>query len=73
MFARFQKHAVSPERVAEAILGGVERNRYMVFTSVDGRLLHWLQRKFSPSYVLAMRLAGRELDRVADQPKLPVL
>ena len=66
MFARFERHAVSPERVAEAILAGVEKNRYMVFTSVDGRLLHWLQRKFSPPYELAMRVAGRELDRVAD-------
>ena len=66
MFGRFERHAVSPEHVAEAILRGVEKNRYMVFTSVDGRFLHWLQRKFSPPYVLAMRLAGRELDRVAD-------
>ena len=38
----------------------------MVFTSTDGRLLHWIQRKFSPPYELAMRVAGRELDRVAD-------
>jgi aryl-alcohol dehydrogenase-like predicted oxidoreductase len=66
MFARFERHAVSPEHVAEAILMGVEKNRYMVFTSADGRLLHWIQRKFSPPYALAMRLAGRELDRVAD-------
>jgi NAD(P)-dependent dehydrogenase (short-subunit alcohol dehydrogenase family) len=66
MFARFERHAVSPEHVAEAILKGVEKNRYMVFTSVDGRLLHWIQRKFSPPYELAMRVAGRELDRVAD-------
>jgi NAD(P)-dependent dehydrogenase (short-subunit alcohol dehydrogenase family) len=66
MFARFERHAVSPEHVAEAILRGVEKNRYMVFTSADGRLLHWMQRKFSPPYELAMRVAGRELDRVAD-------
>lgn len=66
MFARFERHAVSPEHVADAILRGIEKNRYMVFTSADGRLLHWIQRKFSPPYELAMRVAGRELDRVAD-------
>jgi NAD(P)-dependent dehydrogenase (short-subunit alcohol dehydrogenase family) len=62
---RFEKRAVSPERVAERILTAIERNRYMVFTSADGRVLHWFQRKFSPPYELIMRLMNRELDRAA--------
>jgi NAD(P)-dependent dehydrogenase (short-subunit alcohol dehydrogenase family) len=62
---RFEKRAVSPESVAERILTAIERNRYMVFTSVDGRLLHWIQRKFSPPYELIMRVMNRELDRAA--------
>ncbi|HEY6550119.1 MAG TPA: SDR family oxidoreductase [Solirubrobacterales bacterium] len=62
---RFEQHAVTPERVAERIVEAIERNRYMVFTSVDGRILHWVQRKFSPAYELVMRLANRELDRAA--------
>jgi len=62
---RFEKRAVSPERVAEQILKAIERNRYMVFTSPDGRLLHWVQRKFSPPYELIMRVMNRELDRAA--------
>ncbi len=37
----------------------------MVFTSPDGRLLHWSQRKFSPPYELIMRVMNRELDRAA--------
>ncbi len=37
----------------------------MVFTSPDGRFLHWLQRKFSPPYQLMMRVMNRELDRAA--------
>jgi NAD(P)-dependent dehydrogenase (short-subunit alcohol dehydrogenase family) len=61
----FERRAVSPEKVAEKILEGVEKNRYMVFTSPDGRFLHWLQRKFSPPYELLMRLMNRELDRAA--------
>lgn len=62
---RFERHAVSPEQVAERIIDGVERNRYMVFTSADGRAAHWVQRKFSPPYELVMRLMNRELDRAA--------
>jgi NAD(P)-dependent dehydrogenase (short-subunit alcohol dehydrogenase family) len=65
LIALFERRAVSPEKVAEKILEGVEKNRYMVFTSPDGRLLHWLQRKFSPPYELLMRVMNRELDRAA--------
>jgi NAD(P)-dependent dehydrogenase (short-subunit alcohol dehydrogenase family) len=65
LIALFERRAVSPEKVAEEILDGIERNRYMVFTSPDGRFLHWLQRKFSPLYELVMRVMNRELDRAA--------
>jgi NAD(P)-dependent dehydrogenase (short-subunit alcohol dehydrogenase family) len=65
LIALFERRAVSPEKVAEKILKGIERNRYMVFTSPDGRFLHWLQRKFSPPYELVMRVMNRELDRAA--------
>jgi NAD(P)-dependent dehydrogenase (short-subunit alcohol dehydrogenase family) len=62
---RFVHRAATPEQVAEKILDGIERNRYMVFTSTDTRFLHWLQRKFSPSYELAMRVANRRFDALA--------
>lgn len=52
---RFRKLAISPERAAQAILRGVKRNRYLVFTSQDIRLGHWVQRLFAPLYELAMR------------------
>ncbi|WP_183097668.1 SDR family oxidoreductase [Nocardioides pelophilus] len=53
--AHFRKRAVSPEQAAEAIWKGVRRNRYWVYTSLDIRLVHWLQRYFPPGYALAMR------------------
>jgi NAD(P)-dependent dehydrogenase (short-subunit alcohol dehydrogenase family) len=65
LVALFERRAVTPEHVAERILTAIERNRYMVFTSPDGRLLHWWQRKFSPPYELIMRVMNRELDRAA--------
>jgi NAD(P)-dependent dehydrogenase (short-subunit alcohol dehydrogenase family) len=65
LIERFERRAVSPESVAERIVEAIERNRYLVFTSADGRILHWVQRKFSPPYELIMRLMNRELDRAA--------
>lgn len=74
---RFQKHAVSPERAAEAIWRGALRNRYWVYTSADIRLVHWLQRFFPPGYALAMRVLNDGANRVlpsverARRPELP--
>jgi NAD(P)-dependent dehydrogenase (short-subunit alcohol dehydrogenase family) len=65
LIALFERRAVSAESVAEKIVEATERNRYMVFTSPDGRALHWIQRKFSPPYELIMRVMNRELDRAA--------
>jgi NAD(P)-dependent dehydrogenase (short-subunit alcohol dehydrogenase family) len=65
LIALFERRAVTPESVAEKIIEAIEKNRYMVFTSPDGRFLHWLQRKFSPPYTLVMRLMNRELNRAA--------
>lgn len=62
MVNRFERHAVSPETVAEKILKGVERNRYMVYTSPDIQFGHWAKRLFAPPYDLVMRLANRRFD-----------
>jgi NAD(P)-dependent dehydrogenase (short-subunit alcohol dehydrogenase family) len=62
---RFEKRAVSPEHVAEKIVEGVEKNRYMVFTSADIRIGYWVQRKFAPPYELAMRVLNDQLHKVA--------
>jgi NAD(P)-dependent dehydrogenase (short-subunit alcohol dehydrogenase family) len=62
---RFEKHAASPEHVAEKILAGVERNRYLVFTSRDIQLAYGLQRWFPPGYRLAMRILNDRLVAVA--------
>lgn len=57
-FRRLQKHfresAVSPEEAAEAILTGVRRNRYWVYTSRDIRLIHAVQRHLPSLYALLM-------------------
>jgi NAD(P)-dependent dehydrogenase (short-subunit alcohol dehydrogenase family) len=58
---RFRRHAKTPEQVAERILDGVVRNRYLVYTSNDIRVLHLLERCLPPAYRLAMRVANDRL------------
>jgi NAD(P)-dependent dehydrogenase (short-subunit alcohol dehydrogenase family) len=65
--AGFRKRAVSPEHAAEAILRGVKRNRFWVYTSPDIRLVHLLQRLFPPGYVLAMRAMNAVANRALPQ------
>ncbi len=65
--ARFERRAVSPEHVAAKILEGVEKNRYLVYSSRDIQLGHWVQRKFAPLYELAMRLANDQLTKAGER------
>jgi short-subunit dehydrogenase len=52
---RFGGHAVSPEKAAEKILAGVEKNRYLVYTSADIRALYAFKRLAWWPYSVAMR------------------
>ncbi|MDX8151939.1 SDR family oxidoreductase [Patulibacter brassicae] len=61
---RFVHHAVSPEKAAAAIVRGVERNRFMVYTSRDIQLGFLGQRLFPWGYALVMRLASRRFNAV---------
>lgn len=63
--ARFEKRAVPPETVAERIIEGIEKNRYMVYSSRDIQVGHWVQRKFEPLYTFAMRRANDYLTKAA--------
>lgn len=58
LMRRFTGHAVSPERVAAAILRGIERNRFVVYTSFDIRFGYWWKRKFAFPYEILMRQAN---------------
>lgn len=69
--ARFESHAVSPERAADRIIDGVKRGRYLVFTSADIQATHWLQRKFAPVYELAMRVVNDRFVAIAGRLASP--
>jgi NAD(P)-dependent dehydrogenase (short-subunit alcohol dehydrogenase family) len=52
---RFGGHAVSPEHVADKILKGVAKNRYLIYTSNDIRALYAFKRVAWWPYSVAMR------------------
>jgi NAD(P)-dependent dehydrogenase (short-subunit alcohol dehydrogenase family) len=58
---QFQKHAVSPEQAARAILKGVRKKRYMVYTSADIAFGYWFTRKWDWPYRLIMKIANKVL------------
>jgi len=70
LIAGFRRHAKSPEHVAACLLRGVERERYMVYTSFDIRLAYWAQRVFPPGYNLAMRLMNDVFVRATKQARV---
>jgi hypothetical protein len=49
---------VSPERVADKILRGVRRNRFLIYTSPDIRALYTFKRVAWWPYSVAMRQAN---------------
>lgn len=63
--AHFRKKAVSTETAAARMISGVRRNRYIVYTSLDIRLVFWAQRFFPPGYTTAMRVIGWYIHRLA--------
>jgi NAD(P)-dependent dehydrogenase (short-subunit alcohol dehydrogenase family) len=61
---RFSGHAVSPEHVAERMLVGVRKNRFLVYTSPDIRALYMFKRVAWWPYSVAMRQVNSLFTRV---------
>ena len=60
----FEGYAVPPEKVADRIITGIERNRYLVHTSFDIRVIHWFTCKFELPYKIVMRIASRRFSKL---------
>jgi NAD(P)-dependent dehydrogenase (short-subunit alcohol dehydrogenase family) len=71
MRARFQKHAITPDKAAAQILAGVRKNRYLVLTSPDVRLGWWAQRLFAWGYEIAMRFMNDQLYSIVRRQRPP--
>lgn len=66
--ARFRRRAVTPERAAQSILVGIQKHKYMVYTSNDIRVIHWIQRQFPPLYALVMTLMNYGANAILPMP-----
>lgn len=64
LIGAFAKHAAAPEDVAAHILRGIERNRFLVYTSFDTRFGYWWARKFSFPYEFVIRRASDRFSRL---------
>jgi NAD(P)-dependent dehydrogenase (short-subunit alcohol dehydrogenase family) len=69
MQQRFQEHAIKPEQAAAAILDGIKRGRYLVFTSSDIRVGHWFQNKFAWPYEQVMKKLNDTMHKVATRQR----
>ena len=67
----FARHAVTPEKAAAAIVRGVERGRYLVYTSQDIRALHLTQRYVPFIYNIIMRVMNQQARRVLKRKVRP--
>jgi NAD(P)-dependent dehydrogenase (short-subunit alcohol dehydrogenase family) len=63
--ARFAKHAKTPEQVAKNICDGVEKNKYLVYTSPEIRAAFLLQRLLPPVYEQIMMLLNGRMEAMA--------
>lgn len=68
---RFEKVAVSPERVAEQIVGAVRKNKFLVVTSRDITLLYWLKILCPPTHRLAMLTVARMMNKMRTKEPKP--
>ena len=62
----FQHVAKSPDQAAEAIIRGVSKNQYLIFTSKDIAVAKWAQVNMPWAYVGAMRLLNKGLRWAAE-------
>jgi NAD(P)-dependent dehydrogenase (short-subunit alcohol dehydrogenase family) len=69
---RFSGYAVSPEKAADKILAGIVRNRFLVYTSSDIRLLYAFKRVAWWPYSVAMRQVNAVFSRtLRPEPVVP--
>ena len=61
---KFLERAITPEKVAEQIIKAINKNKYLILTSIDMKALYWLKRKFAPLYRFIMRKLNKMLDKV---------
>lgn len=66
---KFNKRTVTPEKVAQQIINGIKKKKFLVFTSYDIKLLYWFKRKIFPVYHMIMKKLNKLLTEVAEKTR----
>ncbi len=64
--ARFDRHAIPPERVARLICAAIERDRFLLLPTWDIQALYFVKRHLPRVHHLMMRTLSRILNRLRD-------
>lgn len=62
---RFSRHAIPPEKVASQIVDAIKKNKFLVITSFDVKLLYWVKRWFFFIYHIIMKFANNMFEKLA--------
>jgi len=62
----FDRHAVSPERVAHLMLSAVEKKKFLVITSFDIKFVYWCKKHFFPLYHYVLIRISRMMNSMRD-------
>ena len=65
MHDRFTSRAIPPERVASQIIDAIKKNKYLVITSFDVKLLYWVKRRLFFIYHIMMKMANDMFENLA--------
>jgi NADP-dependent 3-hydroxy acid dehydrogenase YdfG len=64
---RFSKHALPPEKVASQIIDAIKKNKFLVITSFDVKLLYWVKKRLFFIYHAIMKKANTMFANLAEK------
>ena len=64
---RFTERSVTPEQVAQQIITGIKKKKFLIFTSFDIKFLYWSKRKIFPLYHMIMKKLSKLLNNLAER------
>lgn len=66
IIGRFEKHAISPDRVAEIIMNAIQKEKFLVITSFDIKILYFLKRHVFIAYHVILKRISRILNSMRE-------
>ena len=66
---KFSDRAVAPEKVAQLTIIAIKKNKFLVLTSIDIKLLYWFKRKMFPLYHSIMKKLNKLANKVKESTK----